>query len=131
MEKAYVENVASIYVHAYNKVASPAIAFSSGGDFMSNREMAIQLTDYAHFLETRGASLYRVKAYRKAAETLLGLPRPIEDLYETDGRKGIQKLPSIGSHLSYTIEGLIRTGEFQTLDGEEEAFGLSRCLGCG
>jgi DNA polymerase (family 10) len=98
---------------------------------MSNREMAIQLTDYAHFLETRGASLYRVKAYRKAAETLLGLPRPIEDLYETDGRKGIQRLPSIGSHLSYTIEGLIRTGEFQTLDGEEEAFGLSRCLGCG
>jgi DNA polymerase/3'-5' exonuclease PolX len=98
---------------------------------MNNREIARQLTDYAHFLESRGASLYRVKAYRKAAETLLGLPYPITDLYGIEGRKGLRNLPGIGSHLSYTIEGLICTGEFQTLDGGEEEFALTRCLGCG
>jgi len=98
---------------------------------MTNREIARQLTDYAHFLESRRASLYRIKAYRKAAETILGLAIPIGYLYEEEGRKGIRSLPGIGSHLSYTIEGLIRTGEFRIADGVEEAFDLSRCLGCG
>ena len=89
------------------------------GTTMSNREIAGQLTDYAHFLESSRASLYRVKAYRRAAETILSLSVPIKELLENEGRKGIRELPGVGSHLSYTIEGLIRTGEFRTLDGLE------------
>ena len=54
---------------------------------MSNREIARQLTDYAHFLESRRASLYRVKAYRRAAQTVLELPFPIRELCEDEGRK--------------------------------------------
>ena len=98
---------------------------------MSNREIARQLTDYAHFLQSREASLYRIRAYRKAAETVLALPLAAIELYETEGRKGLRNLPGIGSNLSYTIEGLIRTGQFQTLDGGEEEFAMTRCLGCG
>jgi DNA polymerase (family 10) len=98
---------------------------------MENLEIARQLTDYAHFLESRGASLYRVRAYRKAAETILGLSRPVSDLLEEHGRKAIRKLPGIGPHLSYTIEGLVETGEFRTVDGEDESFSVARCLGCG
>jgi DNA polymerase (family 10) len=98
---------------------------------MNNRDIARQLVDYAHFLQTRGASLYRVRAYRKAAETMLGLPCSATELYETEGRKGFRELPGIGSHLSYTIEGLIRTGQFHTLDGSEDEFTQTRCLGCG
>jgi DNA polymerase (family 10) len=98
---------------------------------MSNRELASQLTDYAHFLESSRASLYRVKAYRRAAETILGLVVSVEELLDIEGRNGIRELPGIGSHLSYTIEGLVRTGEFRTLDSMEEAFDFSRCLGCG
>ena len=98
---------------------------------MSNQEIASQLTDYAHFLESSRASLYRVKSYRRAAETILGLSLSIEQLLEDEGRKGIRELPGIGSHLSYTIEELVRTGEFRTLDGMEEAYDFSRCLGCG
>ena len=98
---------------------------------MSNREIARQLTDYAHFLQSRGASLYRIRAYRKAAETVLGLPRAAIELYETEGRKGFRELPGIGSQLSYTIECLIRTGQFHTLGGSEEEFAMTRCLGCG
>jgi len=98
---------------------------------MCNREIASQLTDYAHFLESSRASLYRVKAYRRAAETILGLSVPVEELLETEGPKGLRELPGIGAHLFYTIEGLVSTGEFRTLDGMEEAFDFSRCLGCG
>src|SRR6266852_5662357 len=98
---------------------------------MDNRDIAKQLSDYAHFLEARRENLYRIRAYRRAAETMLGLSENIIDLYRKRGRKGIRNLPGIGSHLSYTIENLICSGKFQTVEGADEAFGISRCLGCG
>ncbi len=101
------------------------------GGPMCNQEIARQLVDYAHFLEMRGDNLFRVRAYRRAAETVLGLSKEIGDLYCEQGVKGIRELPGIGSHLSYTIESLILSGRFETVEGVDEAFGMSRCLGCG
>ena len=98
---------------------------------MNNPEIARQLLDYAHFLEGRRENIFRVRAYRRAAETMLGLSKDIVELYREVGTKGIRKLPGIGPHLSYTIEGLICSGKFQTRDGPEEAFGMTHCLGCG
>lgn len=98
---------------------------------MSNQEIARQLLDYAHFLECRRESIFRVRAYRRAAETMLGLSKDIVELYREEGAKGIRKLPGIGSHLSYTIEGLICSGKFQTREGLDEAFSMTHCLGCG
>lgn len=96
---------------------------------MDNRTIAERLTDYAHFLEAREANLYRVMAYRRAAETVLNWPRDMAEIVAEHGRDGLEALPGIGAHLSYTIEGLVRTGEFRTLDREgghidsEELFG--------
>src|SRR6516165_5877090 len=98
---------------------------------MNNYEIARLLVDYAHFLEGRGENLYRIRAYRRAAETMLGLSKSIVELYQEEGSRGLRKLPGIGSHLSYTIETLICSGRFQTLDGVEDAYGMIRCLGCG
>jgi len=81
---------------------------------MSNRAIAEWLTDYARFLEKSRHSLYRIRAYRQAAASLLSLDRPAEDILAESGRKGLQALPGVGSHLSYTIAELIRTGEFRT-----------------
>jgi DNA polymerase (family 10) len=97
---------------------------------MTNLEIARQLIEFAHFLEMRGESPYRVRAYRRGAETIMGLSDEIASLYYDRGIQGIRELPFIGSHLSYTIEGLICSGKFQTRDGAEDAFGVSRCLGC-
>ena len=44
---------------------------------MDNRTIAAWLTDYANYLESQEGSLYRVRAYRRAAETILGLDRPV------------------------------------------------------
>ena len=85
---------------------------------MDNRTIANRLIDYAHHLEAREASLYRIKAYRRAAETILRLERPAADIVAERGRKGLKELPGIGAHLSYTIDSLARTGQFRTLDGE-------------
>src|SRR6059058_4534291 len=85
---------------------------------MDNHQIAQKLVDYAQFLEAREANLYRVRAYRKAAETVLGLDCPLADLVAAEGRAGLEELPGIGSHLSYTLEEIVRTGEFHTLNTE-------------
>src|SRR5437868_13482939 len=85
---------------------------------MNNQQIAAHLTKYAEYLEAREANLYRVKAYRRAAETILGLDRQVADLVAAEGRAGLEELPGIGSHLSYTLEEMVRTGEFHTLNTE-------------
>jgi hypothetical protein len=82
---------------------------------MDNPTIAQRLLDHANYLEAREANLYRVRAYRRAADTVFGLERPVAELVAEQGREGLEALPGIGAHLSYTIEGLVRTGEFRTL----------------
>lgn len=82
---------------------------------MDNREIAQKLLDYAHYLETREMNVYRVRAYRRAAETVAQLGRPLEEIVRTEGRDGLEALPGIGSHLSFTLEGLVKDGTFRTL----------------
>lgn len=85
---------------------------------MDNTTIAQHLRDYAEYLEAEDASIYRVRAYRRAAETVLTLDRPIKELVELEGRAGLEALPGIGAHLSYAIESLVRTGELHTLNRE-------------
>jgi DNA polymerase (family 10) len=82
---------------------------------MNNQLIAERLMAYARYLNEHDPNLYRRRAYRRAAETLLRLDRPVAHIIEEQGRKGLEALPGIGSHLAYTIEGLVRTGEFRTL----------------
>jgi DNA polymerase/3'-5' exonuclease PolX len=83
---------------------------------MDNRTVAQTLTSQAHQLEGKHGSLYRIRAYRQAAETILGLDEPVEAIVARSGRKGLRDLPGIGAHLSLTIENLVRTGEFRTFN---------------
>jgi hypothetical protein len=85
---------------------------------MNNASIAEKLSEYANYLEAREANVYRVRAYRQAAQTILGMDRQLADLLAVEGRAGLEALPGIGSHLSYTLEGLLKTGEFRTLDRE-------------
>jgi DNA polymerase (family 10) len=75
---------------------------------MDNRTLAARLASRAHALETERASLFRVRAYRRAAETILGLDVPVEMLIEQGGRDLLAELPGIGRSLSRTIEALMR-----------------------
>jgi DNA polymerase (family 10) len=83
---------------------------------MDNRTVARKLLDWARSLEAERASLYRVRAYRRAAETILGLDRPIEELVTGGGRKSLKELPGIGGRMSEKIEKLVRTGDISTLN---------------
>ena len=82
---------------------------------MDNATIARKLNDYATYLEGEESNVYRVRAYRRGAETVLGLERSLADVVYEQGRAGLEELPGIGGSLAYTIEGLVRTGEFRTL----------------
>jgi hypothetical protein len=95
---------------------------------MDNRQIAQQLLTYAEYLEAREANLYRIRAYRRAAETVLALDRPLADLVAAEGREGLEELSGIGSHLSFTLEELVRTGEFRVLNTEGSNIDAERLL---
>lgn len=88
---------------------------------MDNWTIAQKLIGRAHELEGRHVNLYRIRAYRRAAETVMGLDRPVEAIVAETGRKGLRQLPGIGSSIAEKIECLVRTGEFATLKEEELA----------
>ncbi len=87
---------------------------------MDNRTIAQRLLEAAHALEEKHASLYRVQAYRRAAQTILGLERPLEEVVAGAGRKGLAQLPGIGVKLSRHLETLVRAGEIPNLKEEDK-----------
>jgi hypothetical protein len=86
---------------------------------MDNPTIAKKLLEYAQYLDTQETNLYRARAYRRAADTVLSLSEPLADLVAAKGRSGLEELPGIGSHLSYTLAELVRTGEFHTLNPDD------------
>jgi DNA polymerase (family X) len=85
---------------------------------MDNETIARKLNEYATYLEGEEPNVHRVRAYRRGAETVRQLRRPLKEIVEQEGRAGLEALPGIGRSLAYTIEGLVRTGEFRTLRPE-------------
>jgi holliday junction DNA helicase RuvA len=87
---------------------------------MDNQTISRRLRDYATRLQGEGPNLYRVRAYRQAAMTVQRQDLPLTKVMADQGRKGLERLPGIGSHIAYTIEGLIQTGEFRTKREEKK-----------
>ncbi len=82
---------------------------------MNNREIARKLLDHACELEVTGQGLFRVRAYRRAAAAVQMLSCEVSELLEQGGREALESVPGIGAHLAYTLEKLVREGEWDTL----------------
>jgi DNA polymerase (family 10) len=80
---------------------------------MTNHEIANRLQEHARLLRKRHDNLYRVKAYRFAAEAVLRLDRPVEELVQEKGRHALEELPGIGRRLAKTIARYLETNECQ------------------
>jgi hypothetical protein len=81
-----------------------------------NRAVADRLRDTAEVLQTQGANPFRVNAYRRAAQTVLGLEADLRELIRLEGREGLLRLPFIGRGLAATIDEIVRTGRSAQLD---------------
>jgi hypothetical protein len=83
---------------------------------MTNHEIAADFAEIADILESQGANVFRVGAYRQAAENLRLLDRPVAALFAEQGTEGLQQLPGIGQSLAHSIEVLLRSGHLPLLE---------------
>jgi DNA polymerase (family X) len=83
---------------------------------MANRDVASRLDEVAQILEEQGASVFRVRAYRRGAETLRGLERSVSEIFEEGGMDALEALPRVGPGLARAIRELLRTGRLPMLE---------------
>ena len=97
--------------------ATKRVAAKSGPVAHSlNAVIAGRLSEAADLLSHQGANPFRVSAYRRAADTLLGLPGNVDDILRRDGVDGLIALPGIGQSLAAAIEEMVRTGRWMQLE---------------
>jgi DNA polymerase (family 10) len=80
---------------------------------MKNREIAALFNEIADILELRGENVFRVSAYRRAAQNIEALSRAIEDI-AAEG--GLHELPGIGKDLEGKIMEYLERGEIDFLN---------------
>ena len=81
---------------------------------MKNFELARLFDEMATLLEVRNESVFRVRAYQRAAQTLQALG---EDVEAVAARGELQKLQGVGRDLAARIEEYLRTGALAQLEG--------------
>ncbi len=80
---------------------------------MRNREVATVLVKIADMLQIKGDNPYKIRAYRKAAESIYHLDEDIAILYEK-GR--IREVPGIGDAVAAKIGEILNTGSCEYYD---------------
>ncbi len=78
-----------------------------------NEEVASAFDEMADLLSIRAENVFRIRAYRRAAQIIRGLPR---ELAEMHGTEEFDALPGIGADLAGKIEELLRTGQLNALE---------------
>src|SRR5215467_5277501 len=79
-------------------------------DNQDNQQFSAIFRDIASLLELQGDDPYRIRAYRRAAQTLASLSEPLR----TIARRGtLETLPGIGKTLSREIQELLETGRLR------------------
>jgi DNA polymerase (family 10) len=73
----------------------------------TNRQVADIFYEIADLVAIKGEVIYRVLAYRKAADSLANLDRPIAELWEAGKLK---EIPGVGSAIADKIDELFKTG---------------------
>ncbi len=81
-----------------------------------NSDVARRLREAADLLSHQGANPFRVNAYRRAADTVLGLPDGVDDILHREGVDGLIALPGIGRSIAASIEEIVRTGRWMQLE---------------
>ncbi len=79
----------------------------------NNQRLAALFRSMADLLSAQRANPYRVRAYRRAADTLLALE---EDVAAVAQRQGLEEIDGIGADLSKKIEEFLETGTIRAYE---------------
>jgi DNA polymerase (family 10) len=92
-----------------------------------NEDIAARLDEIAAILEAQAANPFRVRAYRRAANTLRRLTVPALQILATHGTEGLDSLPGIGPSLARAIRDIESHGYspiLERLRGDSDAIRL-------
>jgi len=78
---------------------------------VTNAQTAEILEQMADLLDISGASSFRIRSYRQAAESLGSWAEEVEEIYAEGGLKGLRDIPNIGKSIAEKIEELLTTGQ--------------------
>ncbi len=79
----------------------------------TNRELADIFTTIGDLLEIKGEVIYKILAYRKAADSLNDLGRDVNDIWR-EGR--LTEIPGVGKAIAEKIDELLSTGKLEFLE---------------
>ena len=74
---------------------------------MTNQKIAKILYDTANLLDIKGVA-FKPSAYRRAAQSLEKLETDVKIIYEKEGLKGLEKIPSVGKSIAQKIEEYLK-----------------------
>jgi DNA polymerase (family 10) len=83
---------------------------------MTNQELADVFALVGDLLEIKGEIVYKTLAYRKAAESLSGLGRDVNDIWKEGGQKALMEIPGVGKAIAEKIDELLQTGKLEYLE---------------
>ena len=83
---------------------------------MDNAEIARAFELLGDLLEIQGESAFKVGAYRRAAETIVGLSEPLATIRDRDG---LGRIPGVGKAITSKIGELLDGGAMKALDEAE------------
>lgn len=83
----------------------------------TNQELAAIFTKIADLLEIKGEVIYKILAYRKAADSLNDLGRAAADYWQEDR---LTEIPGVGKAIAEKIDELFLTGKLSFLERLEE-----------
>lgn len=79
-----------------------------------NHEIADALKKLSDLLEIEGASAFRIRAYRNAAQTIREMSKELADMVNKG--KDLSDLPDIGKNMASKIKDFVQTGKLQQLE---------------
>jgi len=88
---------------------------------MKNSEIAKIFNQIADILEAKDENPFRIRAYRKAAQNIEGLP---EDIASAAREKKLRDIPGVGKDLAGKIEEYLSTGRIKSFESLKK--GVSR-----
>ena len=94
-----------------------------------NEELAAIFEDMAHLLERKGDLIFKIRAYRRAAEVITDLPEPLDA--PTQLNQDHTSKPGIGKAISGKIHEYISTGQVATYERLKAEFPDHEGIFCG
>lgn len=88
---------------------------------MKNANIASILRDIAFLLEMEEEEdnsniVFKIRSYKRASDVIANLSSNVEEVYATQGLKGLMQIPSVGKAIALKIEEYFTTGKIQYLD---------------